>query len=365
MVRTLRIRLARSALMSGDIATAMAALDGVEMDGGDDDADILLARGKSAYFRSDFDAAQAAADEAQRLVLAGERNWKVLDLVALQGLLAHRTGAWFDRMAFELRRTRENPDIANAVFDGYLCAAEYMLYGPVPYSELIALARDLQVTARRSGALRAVAFASALIGEAALLAGDLELAGAELVEASDLHRELASPAGEAHSLQRLAEVRVAEGDLVSAMQLLQQALPLARSSVLARHLLQRIFGTMVRAASDPLEARAIVDRAEATLGWEDACPFCSVTLSVPASIACVEAGDVECAERHLAVAEASAVLWQGTAWEAGTAEAQAMVANAHGDVEAAHKLMSAAADQFDWVGQPIDADRCRRAMATY
>ena len=41
--------------------------------------------------------------------------------------------------------------------------------------------------------------------------------------------------------------------------------------MVAKHLLQRIFGTMILAASDPLEARAIVDRAESTLGWEDAC----------------------------------------------------------------------------------------------
>ena len=71
--------------------------------------------------------------EAQRLVLAGDRSWKVLDLFALQALLAHRTGSWFDRMRVELVRTRENPEMANALFDGYLCAAEYMLYGQTPY----------------------------------------------------------------------------------------------------------------------------------------------------------------------------------------------------------------------------------------
>ena len=188
----LRVRLARSAVMSGDLETTAAALDGLDTDGGADDADILLARGKYALFTSDFDVAQAASEEAQRLVLAGERNWKVLDLVALQGLLAHRSGNWFDRMRLELRRTRENPEIANAIFDGYLCPAEYMLYGPTPYAEVIDVARDLQTTARRSGALRAAAFASALIGEAALLSGDLELAAAELTEAGDLHHDLGS-----------------------------------------------------------------------------------------------------------------------------------------------------------------------------
>ena len=117
--------------------------------------------------------------------------------------------------------------------------------------EVIGLARDLQATARRSGALRAAAFASALIGEAALLSGDLELARAELTEASELHRDLGSAGGQAHSLQRLAEVRIAEGNRIEAMGLVQQALPLARSSMIAKHLLQRVFGTMIKRRGAP------------------------------------------------------------------------------------------------------------------
>ncbi len=363
--RSLRVRLARSSVMTGDLETAAAALDGLDVDGGADDADILLSRGKYAFFTSDFDGAQAASDEAQRLVLAGERNWQVLDLVALQAMLAHRSGSWFDRMRVEIRQTRDSPEIAHAIFDGYLCPAEYLLYGPTPYEEVISVARDLQTTAKRSGALRAAAFSSALIGEAALLSGDLELAAAELTEASSLHREVGSPAGEAHSLQRLAEVRVAEGDRQAAMELLHQALPLARASVIAKHLLHRIFGTMIQAAADPLEARAIVDRAESTLGWEDDCAFCSIMMSVPASIACVRAGDMEGAERHLAIAERSGELWQGTSWQAAVAEAQAEFAAATGDVDTALERMQKATDQFERAGQPLDAERCRLAVAAY
>ena len=361
MVRQLRVQLARCAMMSGDIDTAVAALEGLDTDGGLEDADILLARGKCAFFTADFVTAQAAADQAQQLVLAGQRNWMVLDLVSLQGLLAHRSGSWFDRMRLELRRTRDNPEIANAIFDGYLCAAEYMLYGSTSYGEVIELARGLQATARRSGALRAEAFASALIGEAALLSGDLGLAAAELSQARDLHREIGSAAGEAHSLQRLAEVRVAEGDSAAAMRLLQDALPLARGSILAKHLLHRIFGTMIVAATDTREARAIIDRAEATLGWDDSCNFCSIMFSVPASIACARAGDLPSAQRLLDLAESSAVIWQGTSWEAGIAEAQAAVAAASGDWTTARERMHSATEGYDRAGQPIDAERCRRA----
>jgi DNA-binding SARP family transcriptional activator/tetratricopeptide (TPR) repeat protein len=357
--RRLRVRLAQCAVMTGDLETAAAALDGLHPDGGSDDAGIFLARGKHAYFMSEFDIAEAASLEAQRLVLAGERSWRVLDLFSLQGLLAHRTGSWFDRMRLELVRSREDPEMANALFDGYLCAAEYMLYGPMPYAEVISVARDVQATARRSGALRAVAFASALIGEAALLSGDLDLAGRELTEASELHRDLGSTAGQAHSLQRLAEVRLAEGDAPAARQLLQEAFPLARGSVIARHLLQRVFGTMILATPDPLDARAVVDRAESAMGWDDVCLFCSIMLAVPATIACARVGDLEHAHRQLARAEESAVVWQGTAWEAGLAEARAAVAAAEGDPATARDRLLSAAEQFERAGQPLDARRCR------
>jgi DNA-binding SARP family transcriptional activator/tetratricopeptide (TPR) repeat protein len=360
--RRLRARLARAAVMSGDLQTAVAVLDGLELDGGEHDAEILLARGTCAFFSSDLEAAKAASEEAQRLVLAGERNWMVLDLIALQGLLAHLSGNWFDRMRLELRRTRDDPDVANAIFDGHLCAAEYLLYGPTPYPEVIAVGRDLKQTAHRSGALRAAAFAAALIGEAALLSGDLDLADAELRESADLHRDLGSPAGESHSLQRLAEVSIARGDTVTATQLLNQALPLARGSMIANHLMQRIFGTLIIAAPDPGRARAVVDRAESTLGWDEVCPFCSIMLAVPAAIACARTDDMVHAERHLAVAERSAVLWHGTAWEAGLAEARAAVAAAQGDHRRARDMMQSAVELFEQAGQPLDAERCRRAF---
>ncbi len=88
--RTLRARLARAATMSGDFETAAAALDGLELDGGPSDAEILLAQGNVAYFSGDHDTAWRIAERARQRVLQGERNWQVLDLIGLQGMLAHR-----------------------------------------------------------------------------------------------------------------------------------------------------------------------------------------------------------------------------------------------------------------------------------
>ena len=59
----------------------------------------------------------------------------------------------------ELRRTRGKERLATALFDAHLCVAEYLLYGPVPYAEVIEEAEDLLRHSDRAGALRGVAFA--------------------------------------------------------------------------------------------------------------------------------------------------------------------------------------------------------------
>jgi DNA-binding SARP family transcriptional activator/tetratricopeptide (TPR) repeat protein len=359
--RLVRARLARAACFTGDFETARSALEGLESEGDAADGPILLARGNLSYFTGDIDAAWDAASAARRLLLTADDPWHYVDLVALQGLIAHQRGEWFDRFRMELRRTQGRAGLATALFDAHLCVAEYLLYGPVPYSEVIEQAEGLRRRASHYGALRGVAFATALIGEAALLMGDLELAERELREAVDLHRDADASAGEAHSLQRLAEVRLAQGDRAEAERLLQRALPLARWSVIGMHLLQRIYGTMIAAAPDPWSARAVVDQAEATMGENDECPFCAVMLEVPATIACADVEDLAGARRHLAAAEESAARWEGSAWDAAVLEARGHVARAEGRQGEYEAMVGEAARMFMAAGHPLDADRCRVA----
>ena len=215
----------------------------------------------------------------------------------------------------------------------------------------------------RAGALRGVAFARALIGEAALLKGDLDRAERELVEAVDLHRDIDAPAGEAHSLQRLAEVRLEQGDREEARRLLERALPLARWSVIAMHLLQRIYGTMIAAAPDPEAARALVDQAEATLGETDACSFCVVMLAVPAATACADVGDLDLARdyadggRAVGPTLARALPGQRRRRRPGQTS---RVPPASPDESG--RLLTSAAAGFRAAGQPGDAARCDRAI---
>jgi DNA-binding SARP family transcriptional activator/RecA/RadA recombinase len=355
-----RTQLARAATYAGDLDTAELALAGLELDGGDNDAALLLARGNLAYFRHDFAAADEAAAEAHRRIgLGAGGSWRLFSLIALQGLLAHHRGEWFQRLRAELRGGIRRPDLVAGIFDSHLCVAEYLLYGPTPYDDVLALGSELRDTAERAGVLRAVAFATALRGEAALLKGDLDLAESELQAAADLHHDLESSAGEAHSLQRLAEVHLARGDRDTAARLLHRALPLARWSLIGLHLMHRIFGNMIDAAPDVDAARAVVDRAESTLVDEDRCSFCSIMLAVPAARACADAGDLDDAHRYLKIAERSEALWEGTAWQASLVEVRAHIARAeHRDAEA-RRLLDDAAALFDDAGQPLDAQRCR------
>jgi hypothetical protein len=86
-------------------------------------------------------------------------------------------------------------------------------------------------------------------------------------------------------------------------------------------------------------------------------------LAVPSAIACAQGGRIDGARRFLARAELSAALWEGTAWQAAMTEARACIAAAEGDEESAARFMADAARLFATVGQPLDAARCREAVA--
>jgi tetratricopeptide (TPR) repeat protein len=311
------------------------------------------------YFDGDIDGAWAIAGKARDLLTAYDDSWHLADLVSLQGLIAHQRGEWFDRFPLEMRRTHGKQRLATAVFDAHLCVAEYLLYGPVPYDEVIAQAEDLRRRAHDAGALRGVAFAAALIGEATLLMGDLDRAELELEEAAQLHRDIDAPAGEALCLQRLAEVRLARGDRTAARQLLERALPLARWSLVSKHLIQRVYGTMISAAPDPVAALEVVAQAEVVVVDIDRCGLCDVMLAVPSAIACADGGELDRARGYLVQAEESAARWAGTAWRAAATEARAHVIRAEGDLPGYYDLMERAADLFSRAGHRRDAERCR------
>jgi DNA-binding winged helix-turn-helix (wHTH) protein/tetratricopeptide (TPR) repeat protein len=361
--RRLRVRLARAALVVGDRASAEEALAGVEPDGGPDDAAVLYSRGLLAYWSGDIDLAEATVEDARHAAITRGTPGPMLDAVTLQGLVAHSRGEWFDRLLREMRAAGEDTALATTVFDSHLCVAEYLLYGPTPYAEVVDLAERLRDRAVEVGARPAAAFATLVAGEASLLSGDLDAARTQLADGIEQHIALGADSGTAHALQRLAEVELAAGDRAEAERLLRRALGLARWSPLAHHLLQRIYGTLVASAPDREAALAVVDEAAEASDQAVSCTVCHVMIAVPAAIACAEGGRLEEARSWLVEAERSAALWQGTAWQAAVREARAHLARAEDDPAGAARLLAEAAVLFEEAGQPLDARRCREASA--
>jgi DNA-binding winged helix-turn-helix (wHTH) protein/tetratricopeptide (TPR) repeat protein len=361
-VAGLRARLARAAMVSGDLATASEALDGLAPDGGRDDSEVLVALGMHAYLTGDIATAEQTVDSARERALAPDAPNVLLDIITLEGMIAHNRGRWFDRLLRELRATRESPALASKIFDSHICVAEYLLYGPTPYTEVVTLAHELRANAERAGARRAVAFAACVAGEAQLLGGEIDAARRDLLDAVALHRELGAETGTAHSLQRLAEAELAAGNRAEAERTAREALVLARWSPLARHILQRTYGTLISAAPDAESALAVVDDASETLDEPGACAFCQVMVAVPSVVACAEGGRVDEARHHLTVAELSASRWEGTAWQGSVTEAKACLARVEGDQVESDRLLARAAALFDDAGQMLDAARCREAI---
>lgn len=120
MRRLLLAKLARAALMGGAVEIAQAALDGLEPDGGPFDGPVLHAQGMLAYFGGDLDAAEALAEHARQYALAEGAPAQLLDVLTLQGMVAHNRGEWFDRMRHELVSTAGSKELAATIFDCHL-----------------------------------------------------------------------------------------------------------------------------------------------------------------------------------------------------------------------------------------------------
>ncbi len=325
-------------------------------------SEALTYAGAAALGFADPAFGTAKAAESRRLALQTGDTASIVIASWAQAAAAHARGELHDSVLADLRDTAHVPHLAVRVFDGHLCMTQRFLYGARPYDEVIAFADALADEALRLGAMRGHAFAMNLRGEAELHAGRIDDAAIDLEEGARLHRAIGGAVGEAHALQRLAEVAHHRGRSPEATQLLDEALDLARVTDIGFHLLDRIYGTRVMlAGSDPEAALAAVDEAESAVqGQLETCPGCRITFAVPAAIACATAGALD---RALRYEEASAWLAQIVmrlpAWHAAHAEVRGHVRLAAGDTGLAKQHFTRAASGFAAAGHPLDAERCR------
>ena len=349
-------------MLAGDAETAASALDGLELDGGPEDADILLVRGQGRVLpsatwtpprrpprpRSGSSGGRARLEGARPGDAAGDGR--------------ARRGRVVDRLRRELTPHPGEPGGRQHGLRGLAVRRRVpaLRPDPVPRGDRRrpgpAGHRPPQRRAARRGVRRRRWSARPRCCPATSRSPRPSSRGR-----GPTHRELGSSGGEAHALQRLAEVHLARGERETAARLAAEALPLARESPLARHLLHRVFGTMIGAADDPAGARAVVERADVLLGVDDRCAFCSIMFLVPAAIACARVGE----------SRTRRACWtrRGAARNCGRARpgwprsgrSRARIAEARGDEPAAHAHLVRAAEAFERAGQPLDAHRCRDA----
>ncbi len=360
----LRAKQALAQLKLGDFRGALQTVDGLEpvsLDGRL--ARALTLSGVAAIGLADPRDAMRHAAESRRFALELGDPTAVVAASWAQALAAHACGTLRDSLRFDVRDTSSLPNLAIAVFDGQLCVTQRLLYGAAPYPDVIQFADSLAAEADRLGATRGRAFAVTLRGEAHLLGGQLADAEHDLVEAGQLHRSIAASTGEAHTLQRRAELAVQEGRRADADRLLDEALQVADASNAGFHLFDRIYGTAIAAAdSDDCAdaAMALLDESEMAIrGPVESCPGCRITLAVPAAIASAHAGALDRAASYADLAATLArVVMQLPAWDAALDEVNGHLAAASGDSERGARCFRGAAQGFHNAGQPLDEARC-------
>jgi hypothetical protein len=160
------------------------------------------------------------------------------------------------------------------------------------------------------------------------------------------------------ALQRLAEAAFARGRKVRARRLLRDAYALALGSSLETHLLIRIHGTRVLAASNVEGSVEAVRETERDLADQDVCEPCSMGFLVAAAVSCARAAQLKEARRFLEQAERVAGMWSGGPWLASVWEARAEMRLAERDLQQAAALFREAAEVFSEVGFSLATSRC-------
>ncbi|HEX9775200.1 MAG TPA: BTAD domain-containing putative transcriptional regulator [Actinomycetota bacterium] len=342
------------------------AMEGTEPATSAERARAAIAWGLVQLNMGDFERAARSATDARTIALAAGLGMEMGEASALLGMLANMQGRWKEVFRREfIASIRQSPEVGNFLFDAHLCLAEFCLCGPTGHEEIVEYASELLDAARDAGSIRGQALAELLLGETSLFSDRLDEAEGHLATAETLHERAGAASGRALAVQRLAEAALARGQRWKAGRFLARAGRLARDDRLAPHLMVRIFGTAVDAASDEAAAIGALEQADQALYDTETCRPCSMGFRVAASIALARAGRLAEAKTRLDQAEAFAGMWRGGPWQAAVWEARGVLRNAEGDEERAVAMFKEAAERFAEVRRPRDEARCRREAETF
>src|SRR6266511_3834928 len=324
--------------------------------------ELVLEADPVALNRMDLEEAERQARLARALAIEARLGLELGEASGLLGMVAHSRGEWptlFRKEFMEI--VREAPELASFVFDAHLCLAEFSLFGTEGPEEIGVYAHELEEIADRYRSVEGKALATLTLGESKMLLGDLEGADADLSRAAELHAKAGTASGRALTLERLAGTAVARGRPARARRLLADALALALASPLVSHLVVRVHGTGVHAATDAAGAAAVARKARADLDGKEVCEPCSIGFLVASTIAFARIGSLDEAARSLDQAERVAGMWHGGPWLAAVWEARGELRLAEHEPRQAAALFREAADLFARGGHRLAEERCRAA----
>ena len=322
-------------------------------------AHALLAWALVHFNRKDIAEAERAAEEARAIAIDARLGRELGEAAVILAEVAMAQGRWRERFAEELVESmRMRADMEPIVYDAHLCFAEYYLNGPEGYDTAIGFAHQMMKIAEEAGSATGAALALLMLGEAQLLAGELDEAEEHLKQAAEANDRAGCISGAAVARQRLAEAAVSRGRRYDANRFLDRARSLAFRSDLVTHLLVRVFGTRIQAAADPKKAIAALRVAEKELSQMHLCEPCSMGYLTSAAMATARAGELDRARTFIAEAERISGMWQGGMWSGAVWEARGTLRQAEGEAEQARAMYREAAEAFSRSGNQFDAARC-------
>lgn len=318
-----------------------------------------LARALIALNSGDLLEATSSARRARELAMEANLGREIGEASAVLAIAANMQDCWPEVFEAEfVEFTRHDSARSGFILDAQLCLAEFCLCGPEGHRNIARRVARLRKIAERAGSVRGQAIADLLLGEAALFSGELGDARSLLQSALALHRRAGAPAGEIVTLQRLAEVDLAQDRPEEAARAASHALAAAASTWLEPHLVVRLYGVLAEAARSPAQAIRIIERADAALARRSVCPPCSMGYQVAAATNYALAGKLDAARRRLANAEQLAGMWPGGPWHAALWETRAVLRRAEGHEDQAVALFREAAVSFAELGRRNDEQRC-------
>ena len=320
-----------------------------------------LAWGLLHLHSGDFDKASAVAEETRVSAMAAGLAREVGEASALMGLCAQMQGRWKEVFQKEfIAWARKTPDKVSQIFDGHLCLSEFCLCNAKGHHEIGMAARELLSVAEGAGSLSGQGLASMIMGTVALFSGHVGEAERLLTDAEAMLDKADAPSGRVIALERLAEIALASGRNWQAKRLIARAEGIAAASWLSPHLLIRLKGLSVRAATSPEQALDIIQEGDRLLALEShGCQPCSIGFRVAAAIALAEMGELEQVSRRLDEAERIAGMWHGGPWAAAVWEARGAQRRAEKNDARAVSAFEEAASRYAALGRPTDETRCR------